>query len=87
MHASKNRPSPCLSHHGRVVGEGVQVPHVAVHQPPDVLHLRAQVLVGGVRAQHSDPKRRTSTESHRDLNATSASPRPRACAAGHSGRR
>lgn len=45
------------THHGRVIGEGVQVPHVAVDQAADVLHLRAQVLVGRVRAQHSDPER------------------------------
>lgn len=44
------------THHRRVISEGVQVPHVAVDQPADVLHLGAQVLVGGVRAQHPDPE-------------------------------
>lgn len=55
-----------LPHHWRVINEGVQVPHVAVHQSPDVLHLRAQVLVGSVGTQHADPKQKHNHR-HSDL--------------------
>lgn len=53
-----------LSYHRCVVGEGVQVPHVAVDQPPDVLHLRAQVLVRSVGAQHADPANKSQSTRH-----------------------
>ncbi len=59
-----------LSHHGCVISEGVKVPHVAVHQTPNVLHLRAQVLIGSVSTQHSDPKQMTNKNT-----LTSLSPR------------
>lgn len=45
-----------LSHHGCVISEGVQVPHVAVDQSAYVLHLRAQVLVSSVCTQNSNPE-------------------------------
>lgn len=46
------------SHHWRVISKGVQVPHVAVDQSAYVLHLRAQVLVGSICAQCSNPKKK-----------------------------
>lgn len=46
-----------VRYHWCVVGEGVQVPHVGVDQASDVLDLGAQVLIGGVGTQHTDPAR------------------------------
>lgn len=36
----------------------MQVPHVAVDISPDVLHLRAQILVGSIRTQYPDPTKK-----------------------------
>lgn len=60
-----------VPHHRRVIGEGVQVPHVAVDQSAYVLHLRAQVLVGSICTQRSDPNR---GDKHCDLSAPTAAP-------------
>lgn len=52
-----------VSYYWCVVDKGVQVPHVAVHQSADVLHLGAQVLVGSICTQDTDPKHKQQTPS------------------------
>lgn len=54
LRKAEKRPN-LWPYHWRVVGEGVQIPHVAVDQTSDVLDLSAEVLVGGVSTQHADP--------------------------------
>lgn len=55
-----------VHHQWSVNSEGVQVPRVAIDQVAHVLHLRAQVLLGSISAQHPDPNRE---DKHCDLSA------------------
>lgn len=46
-----------LRYSGCVVGEGPQVPQVGVDESPGALDVQADVVVGGVRDEHSQAGR------------------------------